>query len=126
MLFTSPLTLTDGVTPVIFTFMNQEKLNGSFVGTYKALDLPIDHAVKVVVKQKTGNAAKSNALLKITRKYEVTDESTGLTTLKMSDWNLTYAGSTAIPEADIQADLDLLLNAAAQANFVRYFRNGAV
>jgi hypothetical protein len=125
-MFTSPVTVNNGTVDVTYTFVTQDVTSASFIGNYSNYGAAVDQESKVIVKQKKGNSAKTNALVKVTDKFTVTSPTTGLDTLKMSDWNLTYAGSTAIPEADVQAQLNVLLALAGQANFVRNLRGGAV
>jgi hypothetical protein len=119
-LFTSPVTV---VTDRTFDFIAQTSDNNSLIYSWDELVAAVADKSRLLVKQSRKRDV-IKFLLKRTQVHTLDPVPvTGLGTAA-ADWNLTFAGDIRLTEAQVQAELDILLALAQETNFVRNVLHG--
>lgn len=120
-LFTDPVTV---VTDRTFNYVHQTHDNNSVVYTWSEFAKSLAEKSKLVIKQsRSRNIIRF--LLKRTQTHTLDPVPVSGSATAPCDWNLTYAGDSRLTEAQVQAELDILLALAQESNFVKNMLNGA-
>lgn len=116
-LFTSPLVLTDGVdTTRNFSFRAQVADAKSVIGEYIEDGPSIAEESLLVVKHDTRSSTPRHLIQRKTNRHPAAN--TADTILKPMTVNLTFNGSKDFSAAEWQTELNILIDAAQEANFV--------
>lgn len=121
-LFTNPVTLTDGVdTTRIFSFRAQRSDPKSIVGDYIEEGPAIAEESLLVVKHDARNTPR-HLLQRSTKRHPAAN--TVDTSLLPVTINMTITADKAFTAAEIQTELNILIDACQEANFVANMLSG--
>lgn len=123
-LFTNPVTLTDGVdTTRIFSFRAQRADTKSVVGDYIEDGPSIAEESLLVVKHDTRSVPR-HLLQRSTKRHPAAN--TGDAILLPITINFTMTADRAFTAAELQTELNILIDAAQEANFVSGMLSGKI
>lgn len=119
-LFTSPVTLNDGTSDVVYDHVSDTEDKMSQITERANLSANLADNDKLITKQsKVREPIRAIVIKPLSFSVPDTDG-------QRDDniWNLSLRTTKNIPEATIQAELNKLLDAATEANFVRNLIHG--
>lgn len=123
-LFSNPVTLTDGVDVTrIFSFLAQLFDSKSTVGEYIEDGPSIAEDSKLIVKHDVRKTPR-HLLQRSTNRRPAASAATD--PLLQITWNLTCVASPLFTPAELQTELNILIDAAQEANFVTKFVQGQI
>lgn len=121
-LFTNPVVLTDGTTTHSFAFRSQRPDTKSVVGDYVESAAAISAESLMVVKHDLRSAVP-RALLQRTVKLHPAAHTEDASLLLPVTLNCTLVADASFSVAELQLQLNILIDAMTEANFLQNLRN---
>lgn len=121
MLFTNPITLNDGTSDHVFKFRGTLPDRKAMVGEWIEPAAASSDESKIVVKQDSSSATVRRSLLQ--RKVNKATTTRGD---RPVTWNVTCTRDVEHSDADVKAELALLIDALSEADFGDNFLDGFV
>jgi len=123
-LFSNPVTLTDGTNDRIFTFRTPLNNVKSVGGDYIEAAAATAAKSLLVVKHDMRTPIIRNLLQRVIKLHPAAD--TDSDDLYPVTFNFTMTAHELFTETELQPEVNVLLDAIAEANFIKYCRSGIV
>lgn len=123
-LFTNPVTLNDGSANRVFSFRGQIPDSKSIVGSWIEPAAAIEANSELVVKHDTSGNTPRHLLQRST--YVHPSANTEDTALKRITVNVTIQAANDFTDAEIQKEVNLIIDALAESSWLANFRRSMI